>query len=123
MSPNAGADFATKRVPQTNDDDTCDRRYSARNGREPIAFSAGTFLQVLPGRPPLPSPRIPRQELPRRTLGIAALRCRTCDATMRVLDVMQQTAAIRKILRYLDLPDTPPEVARSRAPPELALGF
>ncbi|MFZ9889569.1 MAG: hypothetical protein ACO3JL_18900 [Myxococcota bacterium] len=42
---------------------------------------------------------------------------------MRVLAVMQHAAVIRKILRHLELPDTPPEVAHSRAPPELAFGL
>jgi hypothetical protein len=38
---------------------------------------------------------------------------------MRVLVVMQQAFVIREILCHFGLPDTPPEVPRSCAPPEL----
>lgn len=91
-----------------------------RRKQEPIPFPTGTFLDVLPRRPPLPRPRIPWHDLLRRTFGIDVLRCRNCNGSMRVLAVIQQSSVSRKILRHLGLPDAPPEVARSRAPPQLA---
>ena len=83
---------------------------------------SGTFLEVLPKRPPQPPLparyRIPWASLIERVFGADPLRCIRCQGRMTVLAFVDKPSAIRAILRHLGLPDTPLPIARSRGPPE-----
>jgi hypothetical protein len=83
---------------------------------------AGTFLEVLPKRPPLPPLparyRIPWASLIQQLFGVNVLACTRCKGPMKVLVCLEKPDAVRKILRHLGLRDTPLQPARSRGPPQ-----
>ena len=58
-------------------------------------------------------------ELMRRGLEIDVLQCPDCGGRMRFVASITLSSAIRRILRHLDLPADPVELAPARAPPEL----
>ena len=92
---------------------------------------------------PSPLPRKPRQkraphvprkpprrrryyfwsELMRRVFLIDALTCPRCAGTRRLLTFLSDQAVIQKILRHLDLPAEPPELAPARPPPARCVRF
>jgi hypothetical protein len=58
-------------------------------------------------------------ELMRRGLDIDVLQCPDCGGRLRFVGAIMLSSAIRRILRHLDLPSDPVELAPARAPPEL----
>ncbi len=46
------------------------------------------------------------------------LECERCGGEMKVLALVTEQAAIKKILEHLDLPSTGPPIAKARRPPE-----
>ena len=55
----------------------------------------------------------------RRGLDIDVLECPDCGGRLRFVAALLLSSAIRRILRHLDLPSDPVELAPARAPPEL----
>jgi hypothetical protein len=49
---------------------------------------------------------------------IDVLECERCGGEMKVLALVTEQAAIKKILEHLDLPSTGPPIAKARRPPE-----
>jgi len=62
-------------------------------------------------------------ELMRRSFGFDVLSCADCGGKMRLLAVILDRAAIRKILSHIGLPSEPATPAAARAPPEPDLLF
>ena len=58
--------------------------------------------------------RIAMAELLARTFNIDIKHCQGCGGEMKIIAVIMETAAIRKILEHLDLPFRPPDIAPSR---------
>jgi hypothetical protein len=58
-------------------------------------------------------------DLMRRGLDIDVLECPDCGGRLRFVAAILLCSAIRRILRHLDLPSDPVELASARAPPEL----
>jgi len=58
-------------------------------------------------------------ELMRRGLDIDVLECPDCGGCLRFVAAIMLSSAIRRILRRLNLPSEPVELAPARAPPEL----
>ena len=71
-----------------------------------------------PDRPPRAPGRIPWAELFRRVFRIDVLQCERCGGEMKVLALVTEQAAIKKILEHLDLPSTGPPIAKARRLPE-----
>jgi len=71
-----------------------------------------------PDRSPRAPGRIPWAELFRRVFRINVLQCERCGGEMKVLALVTEQAAIKKILEHLDLPSTGPPIAKARRPPE-----
>jgi Putative transposase len=66
-------------------------------------------------------PRHERQRwvaLMKRAFGFDVLSCVRCGGRMRLLTVVLERAAIRKVLVHLGLPLEPPDGASTRGPPE-----
>ena len=56
-------------------------------------------------------------ELMRRTFGVDVLACPRCGGRLRLIALIEETAAIERILRHLGLPTTIPAARPARAPP------
>jgi hypothetical protein len=57
-------------------------------------------------------------ELMRRSFGHDLLACAQCGGKLKLVDVVLERIAIRRILSHLRLPSDPPAAARARASPE-----
>ena len=91
----------------------------------PVPDIAGTFLEVLPRRPPpLPARyRVPWALLLERVFGVDVLACAKCQGRMKVIAFLEKPDAVRAILRHLGRRDAPLPVTRSRGPPQPAFDF
>jgi hypothetical protein len=59
----------------------------------------------------------------KRAFEIDVLHCAHCRGRRRLIALIQSPLAVRRILRYLDLPSEPPPIAPTRPPLQMALGF
>jgi len=77
---------------------------------------------------PLP-PKMPRAfridwaSLLKRVFAVDVLRCVKCDGRRRVLAVVDEPAAVKKILEHIGLPSTPVTTAPARGPPQPSFAF
>jgi hypothetical protein len=62
-------------------------------------------------------------ELMQRAFGYDLLGCPHCGGKMKLIAVILERAAIRKILTHIGLPDEPPALAPARASPGAQLRF
>ena len=94
---------------------------NAEHRRCIVSYGRGT----LPKDARAPSPPASRAAarrwayLMQRAFGIDVLQCPRCGARMRVLAVILDPRAIRRILVHLRLPAAPPPITPARAPPDL----
>lgn len=63
--------------------------------------------------------RVSWAQLLMRVFFIDALTCPKCGVAMKVLAFLTDPEVVRKILRYLELPDQPPPLAPARLPVDL----
>jgi hypothetical protein len=61
-------------------------------------------------------PRVDWATLLRRSLSVDALECPKCHGRLRVVAVITERDATRRILAYLGMPTEPPPIARARDP-------
>ena len=69
---------------------------------------------------PHPSRRISWARLLARCFDIDLTRCQDCGGELKIVAAILETAAIRKILGHLGLPDLPPSVAPPRLSPQMS---
>jgi hypothetical protein len=77
---------------------------------------------------PLP-PKMPRAfridwaSLLKRVFAVDVLRCEKCEGRRRVLAVVDEPGAVKKILEHVGLPSTPVTTAPARGPPQPSFAF
>jgi hypothetical protein len=82
----------------------------------------GSYLEVLATLPPIIGPpNYTWAQLMQRAFGVDVLQC-DCGGRLRFIANITKPEAISAILKHLGLPDTPPEIAPARSPPEPEFG-